>query len=70
MDPGNLHTAVMTDLKPNTRYYYRYGYQGRWSEESSFVSAPVGTPMGGVHILLTADQGKSDCMEQPGWCGM
>ena len=25
VDPGHLHEALMTGLKPNTRYYYKYG---------------------------------------------
>lgn len=25
VEPGNLHTALMTGLKPSTRYFYKYG---------------------------------------------
>lgn len=25
LEPGTLHTALMTGLKPSTRYYYKYG---------------------------------------------
>ena len=33
-----IHDANMTDLMPNTRYYYRVGSDEGWSTERSFVS--------------------------------
>jgi hypothetical protein len=38
-NPGTFYTVVMTGLKPNTRYYYKFGSDGTWigvpGEESS-----------------------------------
>ena len=30
LDPGSLHTGIMTGLQPGQRYYYRVGDQVRW----------------------------------------
>lgn len=38
---GRIHKAVMTDLVPNTRYYYRVGNGlGHWSDIFNFKTLP------------------------------
>ena len=40
-NPGYMHTIILSQLKPNTRYYYRYGNAiSGWSSISSFRSPP------------------------------
>lgn len=60
MDPGLLHTAVMTQLKPATRYYYVYGDSFGWSAEQSFVSAPVVGPDSSFNMVAYGDMGKGE----------
>jgi hypothetical protein len=52
--PGSINTAVMTDLKPDTRYYYVVGdNKFGFSEEASFLTAPTDS----VSLLMVADHG-------------
>ncbi|MBU2699366.1 hypothetical protein Ga0466249_000445 [Sporomusaceae bacterium BoRhaA] len=37
----NVHTATLTGLKPGTRYVYRVGNEGSWSEQYHFATAPT-----------------------------
>ncbi|MBP2649422.1 MAG: metallophosphoesterase [Firmicutes bacterium] len=37
----NVHTATITGLKPGTRYAYRIGIPGTWSQQAHFATAPV-----------------------------
>jgi hypothetical protein len=43
--PGQLHTAILTDLVQNTTYHYKVGYQHgqgiTWSDVYRFISAPA-----------------------------
>jgi hypothetical protein len=40
-DPGNMHTVIMKDLKPATRYFYKFGSdKDGWSSVYSFMSRP------------------------------
>ena len=40
IEPGYLHDVLLTGLKPNTRYCYRYGSPGfKYSSEQNFTSA-------------------------------
>ncbi|KAL9662943.1 hypothetical protein QQ045_027778 [Rhodiola kirilowii] len=42
-DPGFIHSAVMTGLKPSTAYTYRYGSDSvGWSNEIQFRTPPPG----------------------------
>ncbi|KAK9807716.1 hypothetical protein WJX72_007062 [[Myrmecia] bisecta] len=61
--PGQNHYAVMTGLKPLTRYYYVVGDEAYgYSAEYSFLSAPVVGPNTAVDIVIMADigQGQAD----------
>ena len=61
-EPGFLQTAVLTDLEPSTKYYYRYGSdESGWSPEYSFVSAPVTSAQSGIR--LAAYGGKRNINE-------
>ena len=40
IDPGYLHDVLLTDLKPNTLYYYQYGSDYIFSDIEQFTSAP------------------------------
>lgn len=66
-DPGMLHDIVMTDLKLDTRYYYKVGleYGEVWSSIYSFISAPPVSPDSSFSFVVFADQG---CPET-GWTG-
>ena len=44
IDPGYLHDVLLTDLKPNTLYYFQYGSDNIFSNIEKFTSAlPVGS---------------------------
>ncbi|GIL41942.1 hypothetical protein Vafri_29 [Volvox africanus] len=63
VDAGHHHVALMSGLKPATRFYYRVGDlngDGGWSEEFSFLSAPEISPDATVHILAVADMGQAE----------
>ncbi len=52
----------MTELSPNTMYYYRFGSEAAWSDEFHFMSAAVNEPReGGVRIIAFGDSGVSIC---------
>jgi len=56
--PGFMHSAVLTDLKPSTQYYYQYGSQAAGlSEIKSFFSAPPLSADTDTHILAYGDLG-------------
>ena len=38
--PGYFHDVLLTDLKPNTLYYYQYGSDDIFSDVEPFTSAP------------------------------
>ena len=65
-DPGMLHSVLLTDLIPNTKYYYKVGLQdGILSDLLSFTSPPRINPESSFSFLVLADQG---CPET-GWTG-
>ena len=39
MNPGYLHEVLLTNLEPNTHYYYKYGSEGVYSEVKSFKTS-------------------------------
>ncbi|KAK4592122.1 hypothetical protein RGQ29_016566 [Quercus rubra] len=42
-DPGFIHSAVMTELKPSSTFWYRYGSDSAgWSEQIQFRTPPAG----------------------------
>jgi len=54
LSPGSINTAVMTDLKPDTRYYYVVGDpKFGFSPEASFKTAPTDS----LSLLMVADHG-------------
>jgi hypothetical protein len=67
-DPGWIHNAVMTDLRPYTKYYYRYGSDLAWSSEFSFTSAQVEAGPDGINIIAFGDSGVGECDDMFGWC--
>lgn len=72
LDPGWLHYAVMKNLQPGKRVYYRYGgsyadnlleepsRQEEWSQEYSFVGPPAVGRESVVRILAVADLGQAE----------
>ncbi|KAL4435011.1 hypothetical protein ABPG77_003836 [Micractinium sp. CCAP 211/92] len=62
LDPGLLHTALLTGLEPGQLYWYRVGdaRSGLFSDEYSFRAAPAPGPDQTVHILTLADQGVGE----------
>jgi len=66
--PGYFSDAIMTNLTPSTRYYYRYGVTNHWSAEHSFVAAPETSPDTPVSVIAYADMGTNQCEGMKGWC--
>ncbi|GFR45131.1 hypothetical protein Agub_g6511 [Astrephomene gubernaculifera] len=63
VDAGSHPSALMTRLKPATRYYYRVGdptSADGWSEEQWFWAAPEASPHATVRILAVADMGQGE----------
>lgn len=60
-DPGLLHSAVLTGLRPDTRYYYVYGDEAYgWSAERSFVSGPTAEQRDrSLTLFAFGDMGKT-----------
>ncbi|XP_042480184.1 probable inactive purple acid phosphatase 27 [Macadamia integrifolia] len=58
-DPGYIHSAVMTGLKPSTSYSYRYGSNSvGWSDQIQFRTPPTGgSPE--LKFLAFGDMGKA-----------
>ncbi|KAJ4969640.1 hypothetical protein NE237_002739 [Protea cynaroides] len=58
-DPGFIHSAVMTGLKPLTSYSYRYGSDSvGWSDQIQFQTPPEGgSPE--LKFLAYGDMGKA-----------
>lgn len=68
-DPGQLHEVVLTDLLPNTKYYYRVGTADRFSNEVySFISPQGVGSSQSVNLIAFGDSGASDCENTRGWC--
>ena len=58
-DPGWIHDALMTGLKPATKYYYNFGNDNEgWSPEYTFVSSPGVGPNLEVELLVYGDLGQ------------
>lgn len=71
--PGWLHSVVMDQLQPNTKYYYKVGTKGGqgviWSEETySFLSAPAasGNPNNNNTPFVFLTYGDQGC-PSTGW---
>ncbi|KAK9830188.1 hypothetical protein WJX72_010191 [[Myrmecia] bisecta] len=61
VEPGLLHRATMTALKPAARYYYIYGDEDHgFSQEASFTSSPNVGPHTTVKFLAIADMGQAE----------
>ncbi|XP_002513109.2 probable inactive purple acid phosphatase 27 [Ricinus communis] len=58
-DPGYIHSAVMTGLKPSSNYTYRYGSAlVGWSSQTQFRTPPAGGA-NEVRFLAFGDMGKA-----------
>eukprot|EP00300_Choanocystis_sp_HF-7_P024926 c26527_g1_i1.p1 GENE.c26527_g1_i1~~c26527_g1_i1.p1 ORF type:complete len:585 (+),score=128.53 c26527_g1_i1:97-1755(+) len=59
LNPGMLHSAVMTGLTPGRKYYYRFGdpNNGGWSDEASFIASPGAGANIPIDILVFGDLG-------------
>lgn len=62
VDPGSLHRATLTSLKPSTRYYYVYGDPsfGPLSAEHTFLTAPPVGINSTIKFLAIADLGHTE----------
>lgn len=62
VDPGVLHTATLSGLRPGQQYWYQVGDlgAGRWSDVFSFRAPPLPGADSTVHILTLADQGVGE----------
>ncbi|XP_071937554.1 probable inactive purple acid phosphatase 27 [Coffea arabica] len=58
-DPGYIHSAVMTGLKPSTQFSYRYGSDSAgWSDKITFRTPPAGGS-DEVKFVAFGDMGKA-----------
>jgi hypothetical protein len=57
IDPGYMHTMLLEDLRPSTRYYYRVGTDEHgWSAVLSFTNRPANKEES-VYIIAYGDMG-------------
>jgi len=68
MDPGQIHDVLLQDLKPATKYHYRFGTERGMSEEFSFTTPPKNGPDVGINIVTFGDMGTYRCEDEEGWC--
>ncbi len=68
VDPGSLHRATLTSLKPSTRYYYVYGDPsfGPLSAEHTFLTAPPVGINSTIQFLAIADLGHTELVGDRG----
>ncbi|XP_061353586.1 probable inactive purple acid phosphatase 27 [Gastrolobium bilobum] len=58
-DPGYIHSAVMTGLKPSSTFSYRYGSNSvGWSEQIQFSTPPAGGS-DELRFIAYGDMGKT-----------
>ncbi|KAF3437455.1 hypothetical protein FNV43_RR20208 [Rhamnella rubrinervis] len=58
-DPGFIHSALLTGLKPSTSFSYRYGSESvGWSDQIEFRTPPAGGS-DEVRFLAFGDMGKA-----------
>lgn len=58
-DPGYIHSAVMTGLKPSSTFSYRYGSNSAgWSEQIKFSTPPAGGA-DELKFIAYGDMGKT-----------
>lgn len=57
--PGYFHDVLLTDLKPDTLYYYQYGSTEVLSDVHSFVASPRTGDQGTFTFLTYGDMGIS-----------
>eukprot|EP01118_Nematostelium_gracile_P011152 TRINITY_DN391_c0_g1_i1.p1 TRINITY_DN391_c0_g1~~TRINITY_DN391_c0_g1_i1.p1 ORF type:complete len:546 (-),score=112.39 TRINITY_DN391_c0_g1_i1:21-1658(-) len=67
-DPGQIHDVLLSELKPNTKYYYRCGTKTKMSQEYYFWTRQFSGPDVGVNVVAFGDMGASRCEEEIGWC--
>ncbi len=59
---GLLHNALITNLKPNTRYYYQCGdLEDSWSTEYFFTTPPLDPDQ--INVLVVGDMGFINGMQ-------
>jgi len=68
IDPGYIHDVVLTNLLPQTRYYFRYGSNYQWSKVLSFVSPSIIDKKSEVSLVAFGDLGTSVCQNMRGRC--
>ncbi len=56
IDPGQLHSVLLTGLKPRTKYYYQYGNKEfKFSTVKSFTTAPINGSKDVVKFIVYGD---------------
>ncbi|XP_019450858.1 PREDICTED: probable inactive purple acid phosphatase 1 [Lupinus angustifolius] len=59
-DPGYIHSAVMTGLKPSSIFSYKYGSDlVGWSEQILFSTPPAGGTSDELRFITYGDMGKT-----------
>ncbi|CAI8039862.1 Probable inactive purple acid phosphatase 9 [Geodia barretti] len=59
VDPGSLHDVLLTNLKPKTMYYYKYGSGVSFSEVKNFTTAVVAGDTTRFKFIMYGDMGLS-----------
>lgn len=51
IDPGFIHNVLLTNLKSNTKYYYRVGDGENWSKVFHFIAPKLIGPEVGIKVI-------------------
>ena len=55
-----FHQAFVSGLQPSTKYYYRVGYEGHWSDWYGYSTAPSGQNTPVSFVFVTDSHTKED----------
>jgi len=55
-----FHKALLTGLKPGTKYHYRVGYEGHWSEWNAYKTADADVKKPVSFVFVTDSHTKED----------
>lgn len=69
LDPGYIHSAIMTNLRPSTVVYYRAQHSTNIASKiMSFTTPPTTGAENSITMFAFGDSGVSKCQNQTGWC--
>eukprot|EP01084_Bolivina_argentea_P038028 70317_1 len=66
-DPGYFYTVIVSELNPNTKYYYKFGSNDMWSDEHKFITSSVVGSNDEFEFIMYGDQGGAQISDTNSW---